>query len=101
MRRIVAPTMSRPTSLCWSHVLPVSAAAVAVRKLIVALVGELHASEKWAGIALRPPPDPATLADSRGSCAAFERSNLDVLPIGGVAFSYFRLAPKDSKCLFR
>jgi LysR family transcriptional regulator, nitrogen assimilation regulatory protein len=73
MRRIVAPTMSRPTSLCRSHVLPVSAAALALRKLIVALVGELHASEKWAGIALRPPPDPAALADTGGSCAAFER----------------------------
>jgi LysR family nitrogen assimilation transcriptional regulator len=73
MRRIVRPTMSRPTSLCRSHVLPVSAAALAMRKLFVALVGELHASGKWAGITLRPPPDPATLADTGGSCAAFER----------------------------
>jgi LysR family nitrogen assimilation transcriptional regulator len=73
IRRIVGPTMSRPTSLCRSHVLPVSAAALAVRKLIVALVGELHASGKWAGITLRPQPDPATLANTGGSCAAFER----------------------------
>ena len=73
MRRIVGPTMSLTASLCWSHALPVSAAALAVRKLIVALVGELHASAKWAGITLRPPPDPATLADTGGSRAAFER----------------------------
>jgi LysR family nitrogen assimilation transcriptional regulator len=73
IRRIVGPTMSRPTSLCRSHVLPVSAAALAMRKLIVALVGELHASGKWAGITLRSPPDLATLADTGGSPAAFER----------------------------
>jgi LysR family nitrogen assimilation transcriptional regulator len=73
VRRIVGPTMSWPASLCWSHALPVSAAALAVRKLIVALVGELHASGKWAGITLRPPPDPATLADTGGSRAASER----------------------------
>jgi LysR family nitrogen assimilation transcriptional regulator len=73
MRRIVGPTMSCPASLCWSHVLPVSAAALAMRKFIVDLVGELHASEKWVGIRLRPPPDPATLADTGGSRAAFER----------------------------
>ena len=73
MHRIVGPTMSWPASLCWSHALPVSAAALAVRKLIVALVHELHASGKWAGITLRPPPDPATLADTGGPRAAFER----------------------------
>ena len=73
IRRIVGPTMSRPTSLCRSHVLPVSAAALAMRKLIVTLVGELHASGKWAGITLRSPPDLATLADTGGSPAAFER----------------------------
>ena len=73
MRRIVGPTMSWPASLCWSHALPVSAAALAVRKLIVTLVRELHASGKWAGITLRPPPDPAMLTDTGGSRAAFER----------------------------
>ena len=33
-------------------------------KFMVALAGELHASGKWAGITLRPPPDPATPADA-------------------------------------
>jgi LysR family nitrogen assimilation transcriptional regulator len=67
MRHIVEPMMSRPVSVCWSHALPVSAAALAVRKMIVELIGELHASDRWPGITLRPPPDAATLADTSGA----------------------------------
>jgi LysR family nitrogen assimilation transcriptional regulator len=67
MRRIVDPVVSRPASVCWSHALPVSAAALAVRRLIVELIGELHASGAWAGITLRPTPDDATLGDTGGS----------------------------------
>jgi LysR family nitrogen assimilation transcriptional regulator len=67
MRRIVAPDMTRPASVCWSHALPVSAAALAVRKAMVGLIGQLHAEGHWPGIALRPPPDTATLEDTSGS----------------------------------
>lgn len=67
MRRVVAPDMSRPASVCWSHALPVSAAALAVRKAMVGLIGELHASGHWPGITLRPPPDAATLHDTSGA----------------------------------
>jgi LysR family nitrogen assimilation transcriptional regulator len=70
MRRIVDPVISRPASVCWSHALPISAAALAVRKSIVELIGELHAQGLWTGITLRPPPDAATLADTGGSPGA-------------------------------
>lgn len=64
-RRIVEPIMSRPVSVCWSCALPVSAAALAVRKAIVALITELHEQGQWPGITLRPPPNEAVL-DSTG-----------------------------------
>jgi hypothetical protein len=35
--------------------------------MIVELIGELHASDRWPGITLRPPPDAATLADTSGA----------------------------------
>ena len=70
MRRIVDPVMSRPASVCWSHALPISAAALAVRKSIVELIGELHAQGLWTGITLRPPPDAGTLADTGGAPGA-------------------------------
>jgi LysR family nitrogen assimilation transcriptional regulator len=67
MRRIVQPAMLRPVSVCWSHAVPISAAALAVRKAIVELIRELHANGKWTGITLRAAPDDATLADTGGS----------------------------------
>jgi LysR family nitrogen assimilation transcriptional regulator len=71
MRRIVDPVISRPASVCWSHAMPVSAAALAVRRVIVDLVSELHASGEWRGSRLRPAPDAAALADTGGTAAAF------------------------------
>ncbi|MGF6637409.1 LysR family nitrogen assimilation transcriptional regulator [Paraburkholderia sp. 40] len=53
MRRIVDPELWRPASLCWSNTLPVNSAALAVRRTIVELIGELSASGAWAGITLR------------------------------------------------
>lgn len=67
MRKIVEPEMSRPVSVCWSHALPISAAALAVRKSIVELINELHMQGRWPGITLRPPPDEATLDNTGGS----------------------------------
>ncbi|KVM68175.1 LysR family transcriptional regulator [Burkholderia ubonensis] len=52
-RRIVDPEIRRPVSLCWSNTLPVSPAALAVRRCIAELVFELHESGKWPGITLR------------------------------------------------
>ncbi|CAB3767607.1 LysR substrate-binding domain-containing protein [Paraburkholderia solisilvae] len=66
MRKIVQPAMTRPVSVCWSHAVPISAAALAVRKAIVELIRELHAHGKWTGITLRPAPDQATLAGTGG-----------------------------------
>jgi hypothetical protein len=90
MRRIVGPTMSWPVSLCWSHALPVSAAALTVRKLIVALVGELHASGQWIGITLRPTRQRWLTRGDR--VRPLKETDLEVLSIGGVAYPYFRLA---------
>lgn len=53
IRRIVEPPMRRPVSVCWSHALPVSAAALAVRKTIIELIAELHQAGRWPGIVLR------------------------------------------------
>ena len=53
-----------------SRLIGASAAALAVRKSIVELIGELHAQGLWTGITLRPPPDAATLADTGGSPGA-------------------------------
>ena len=66
MRKIVQPVMTRPVSVCWSHAVPISAAALAVRKAIVELIRELHLNGKWTGITLRPAPDEATLSDTSG-----------------------------------
>ncbi|SFN02489.1 transcriptional regulator, LysR family [Formivibrio citricus] len=66
VRRIVEPVMTRPVSVCWSHALPVSAAALAVRKAIVELVTELHEQGQWPGITLRPAPDKGVLEDTGG-----------------------------------
>lgn len=73
MRRIVSPVMRRPGSVCWSHALPVSAAALAVRKAMIGLVGLLHTSGSWKGITLRPLPDQATLDDTGGPYDRFGR----------------------------
>ncbi|GAB2924131.1 LysR substrate-binding domain-containing protein [Paraburkholderia jirisanensis] len=62
MRRIVQPEITRPVSVCWSRALPISAAALAVRRAIVELIGEQYEAGKWAGITLRPAPDEAALA---------------------------------------
>lgn len=50
MRRIVAPEIRRPASLCWSNTLPANSAAIAVRRTIVELISELAAQQAWTGI---------------------------------------------------
>jgi len=62
MRQIIEPAMTRPVSICSSHTLPISAAALAVRKTIVELISEIHAQGQWPGIRLRPQPDDGTIA---------------------------------------
>ncbi|RQR59883.1 LysR family transcriptional regulator [Burkholderia sp. Bp9002] len=52
-KRVVNPEICRPVSLCWSSSLPISSAALAVRRCIFELVIELHNSGKWPGITLR------------------------------------------------
>jgi LysR family nitrogen assimilation transcriptional regulator len=53
MRRIVEPDISRPASLCWSNTLPVSSAALAVRRTIMELIAELSAQGMWEGITVQ------------------------------------------------
>jgi len=53
MRRILAPEIKRPVSLCWSNTLPVSSAALAVRQVIIELISEVSTREVWTGITLR------------------------------------------------
>src|ERR1700692_2693045 len=77
MRRIVNPVISRPASICWSHGLPVSAAALAVRRALVELVIELHGSGDWGGMTLRPLPNDATLADTGGAISAFDPRSME------------------------
>jgi LysR family nitrogen assimilation transcriptional regulator len=52
MRRIIAPEITRPASLCWSNTLPVSSATLAVRRTIVELIAELAAKGIWQGISV-------------------------------------------------
>lgn len=52
-RRIVAPHLQRPASVCWSNSLPVGSATVAVRQCIADLICELQADGHWTGITLR------------------------------------------------
>ncbi|WP_048629470.1 LysR substrate-binding domain-containing protein, partial [Pandoraea apista] len=61
-RRIVAPHLQRPASLCWSNSLPVGSATVAVRQCIADLIRELQADGHWTGITLRPADRGADLA---------------------------------------
>lgn len=53
IRRITEPSILRPASLCWSNALPVSSAALAVRRTIVDLISELAMQGEWTGISLR------------------------------------------------
>jgi LysR family nitrogen assimilation transcriptional regulator len=58
IRRIVDPEIRRPASLCWSNTVPVNSATLAVRRVIVDLIGELTESGTWTGITRRPPAEP-------------------------------------------
>jgi LysR family nitrogen assimilation transcriptional regulator len=49
IRPLAAPGLKRPVSLCWSTDLPRTAAAMAVRGILVDLVRELIADGTWSG----------------------------------------------------
>ncbi|MCL2657117.1 MAG: LysR substrate-binding domain-containing protein [Betaproteobacteria bacterium] len=53
MRRIVAPVIRRPASVCWPNALPVSSASLAMRQTIRELIAELCLRGVWTGIELR------------------------------------------------